>query len=86
MLKLLPYDASHSPGAFLDYVCNYPNFDNSYKAVILKTGLYLLNPYARITFYIFLNSLFYTWETVTKLRRPIVTHSNNLIYRDVPSY
>ena len=86
VLHLLPYDASHSPGAFLDYLCNYPNFENRYKAVVLKTGLYLLNPYARISFYIFLNSLLYTWEGVTKMRKPIKTSKNNIIYRDVPSY
>ena len=86
VLNLLPYDASKSVRALLDYLCNHPKLRSRWKAVVLKTGLYLLNPYARICFYIFLSSVLFTWETVTKLRKPIMTDRNNIFYLDTPSY
>ena len=38
---------------------------------MLKTGLYFLNLSARVAFYIFLDSLLFTWETIAKMRKPI---------------
>ena len=86
VLHMLPYEASSSTRALLDHFCMHPKIKNSYKAIIMKTGLYLLNPYGRIAFYILIGSLLYTWETITKLRKPIDNDNANIYYMDVPSY
>jgi hypothetical protein len=86
VLFILPYDASRSATTFLDYLCNNPRLYFRFKAVILKTGMYLLNPYARVGFYIFLSSVLYTWECVTKMRKAILKTSPNIIHRNEPSF
>ena len=83
---MLPYEATHSLRALLDFLCTQKSLENRWRAVVVKMGLYLVNPYARISWYILHSSFLYTFETVVKLRKPNLTYPNNLYYRDIPSY
>lgn len=85
-LFILPYDSTSSLQLLLDYLCTQQSLENRSKAVVLKMGLFFINPYARIAWYILHSSLLYTFETFTRLRKSLLPNCHNLYYRDISSF
>lgn len=87
MLFLLPYEASRSPCALLDHLCIHLQIEQRHQAILLKTGLYLINIKGRMAFFTLLGSLLFTFESVARMRKPLKdVRQLNLFYKDIPSY
>ncbi len=83
-LAELPFHSTHSLRRMLDYLAQAPAFRNQWKAVQLKMGIWLVNPYARMAWWILMTSVLYTWELVAKFRKPIRSMCN-IYYRQTAS-
>jgi hypothetical protein len=84
-LDLLPYDSSRSLRSLLDYLSANTENKKRWQPMLLKMGLMLANPYARMAWYILHSSLLYTWECITKFRRADKSKCS-IFYKDLPSF
>jgi len=49
--------------------------------MLLKMGLFLVNIYGRISWYMLVQSVLYTWEVAFKYRKPEI-HCHNIYYEN----
>jgi hypothetical protein len=82
----LPYAATENITSMLEYLSQYPlAYESRWKARQLKMGLFLHNPYARLTWFRLFSSLLYTYECQVKFRKPVDTE-HNIYHLDYPSF